>query len=66
VTTGSEGMEYQCVLRLEGGDEVSPASWILESGEGETWVVPAPQVPVTALVLVANGGAGPVWSQALL
>lgn len=66
VTTGEVGMEYRCVLRLESGKEVTPASWVLESDHGETWVVPSPEAPVTALVLVANGGAGPVWSEATL
>lgn len=45
---------------------MTPASWVLESDRGETWVVPSPEAPVTALVLVANGGAGPVWSEATL
>lgn len=66
VTGGKIGMEYRCLLRLEDGDRLVAASWVLESRQGATWVVATPEESVTAVVLVANGGAGPVWSKARL
>jgi len=66
VTSGRAGKEYLCLLRLEDGKEVATATWVLGSGRSETWVVDAPETAVTEVVLVANGGAGPVWSTARL
>ena len=66
VTSGRVGMSYQCRLRLENGKEVATADWVLEDEQGETWLVTPPATKVDELVLVANGGAGPVWSTARL
>lgn len=66
VTEGPVGMEYLCLLRLSDGEQVPSATWVLESAEGETWVLDAPHTVVTEVVLVANGGQGPVWSKATL
>lgn len=66
VTSGRVGMNYLCLLRLEGGEQAAIATWVLGSERGETWVVKAPAKPVAEVVLVANGGAGPVWSTARL
>jgi len=66
VTSGRVGMKYLCLLRLENGQQVASAEWVLDSERDETWVVRAPGTPVTQVELVANGGAGPVWSTARL
>jgi len=66
VTSGRVGMKYLCLLRLENGRQVASAAWVLDSERGETWVVRVPGTPVTEVELVANGGAGPVWSTARL
>lgn len=66
VTSGRAGMEYLCLLRLKDGEQIATASWVLDSDHGATWVVDTPAQPVAEVVLVANGGAGPVWSTARL
>jgi hypothetical protein len=66
VTTGRVGMKYLCLLRLKDGQQIATADWVLDSAQGETWVVRPPDTEVSELVLVANGGAGPVWSTARL
>ena len=66
VHSGKVGMSYLCLLRLGDGKQIETADWVLESARGETWVVQVPEEQVTELVLVANGGAGPVWSTARL
>lgn len=66
VTSGRVGMKYLCLLRLENGQQVASAEWVLEYERGATWVVKVPRTPVTEVELVANGGAGPVWSTARL
>lgn len=66
VTGGRVGMEYQCLLGLEGGERIPTATWVLESARGATWVLDSPDTPVTEVALVANGGKGPVWSTARL
>ena len=66
VTTGPVGMNYLCLLRLEDGKQIEVADWVLHSERGETWVIDVPAQDVSELVMVANGGAGPVWSTARL
>ncbi|HET6626007.1 MAG TPA: hypothetical protein VFG63_06420 [Nocardioidaceae bacterium] len=66
VHSGRVGMSYLCVLRLANGEQIETATWMLDSDRGETWVVDSPDQKVSELVLVANGGAGPVWSTARL
>jgi hypothetical protein len=67
VTSGPVGMNYLCLLRLDNGEQIPTANWVLDSERGETWVVDAPTGhQVSEVVLVANGGAGPVWSTARL
>lgn len=66
VTSGRAGMKYLCLLRLRNGKQMKSADWVLRSDRGATWIVKEPGTPVTELVLVANGGAGPVWSTARL
>jgi anti-sigma factor RsiW len=66
VTSGRIGMDYLCLLRLEDGEQIPTADWKLDSEEGETWVVRPHAQEVSEVVLVANGGAGPVWSTARL
>jgi hypothetical protein len=65
VHSGKVGMKYLCLLRLRDGHQIETADWVLEQ-QRETWVVRVPSQDVSELVLVANGGAGPVWSTATL
>jgi hypothetical protein len=60
------GMDYQCRVRLSDGTKVAIGEWTIESAEGQTWVVDAPAGNAKAMELVANAGAGPVWSKARL
>ncbi len=66
VTSGPVGMNYLCLLRLEDGEQIATDDWVLGSESSQTWVVRPPDAEVSELVLVANGGAGPVWSTARL
>lgn len=66
VTAARPGRRYLCLLRLEDGREVESARWVLGAEPSQTWVVDAPAAPVAEVVIVANGGAGPVWSTARL
>lgn len=66
VHDGRVGMNYLCVLRLENGEQVPIKRWMLDSDRPTTWIVDAPDRQVTEMVMVANGGAGPVWSTARL
>ena len=66
VHDGRVGMDYLCLLRLDDGEQVATQSWVLDSEQPATWVIKAPDRKVTEVVLVANGGAGPVWSTARL
>lgn len=66
VHDGRAGMQYRCVLRLADGEQVARTTWKLTSERPETWVLKAPDQPVSELLLVANDGAGPVWSTARL
>lgn len=66
VTAGRPGRRYLCLLRLEDGRQVESGRWVLGVEPSETWVIDAPATPVAEVVLVANGGTGPVWSTARL
>jgi hypothetical protein len=66
VDHGKPGMSYLCLLRLADGEQIPTEDWTLGHELPVTWVVPAPERPVSEVVMVANGGAGPVWSTARL
>jgi hypothetical protein len=66
VDHGKPGMTYLCLLRLSDGEQIPTDDWTLGEELPVTWVVPAPERPVSEVVMVANGGAGPVWSTARL
>jgi hypothetical protein len=66
VDHGKPGMTYLCLLRLADGEQIPTEDWTLGRELPATWVVPAPERPVSEVVMVANGGAGPVWSTARL
>lgn len=63
VDDGVVGMEYECVLVLDGGRTRPVGSWVMESPEA-TWVVPVPPSGVDAVRLVTAEGR--LWSAAEL
>lgn len=65
VTDGKVGMDYLCALRLEDGRRVDVATWEIGSDQSHSWVVPTTE-SVAQVLLVAEAGAGPVWSSATL
>lgn len=66
VAGGRTGMTYQCRVRLADGRSVAVGNWTVTSPGGDTWVADAPAGNAVAVDMVANSGAGPVWSSARL
>lgn len=62
VRDGRVGMSYVCRVRLRDGRSLDVATWLMRSPRA-TWVVDAPAGEVEQVLLVANGGDGPVWSR---
>lgn len=63
VTHGRPDMTYLCRARLGDGSTVKLGEWTVDANRHGTWVVQPPG-NASSLELVANGGAGPVWSRA--
>jgi anti-sigma factor RsiW len=66
LTDGKPGMTYECRARLADGGTVRLGEWTVGSERAGTWLVHEPPGNASSVELVANGGAGPVWSRARL